>query len=586
MPTIEETPCIPPPSDRLAGVHARPGGWLLISVLAVEVVLGPAPGFAQNIPPAVREPGLIERELLERAPLPQAQPPIELPEEPPLVPAPGSDQVFTLKGIVLDGNTVFDAADLAPTWERYLGQEVPVSVLYDVAAAITARYRNAGYVLSRAVVPPQEIDASGIGQIQVVEGYISDVIIQGDPTGPEAQLEEKFERIKESRPLRGEVLERYMLLINDLPSLAAQAVLRPSPVVTGASELLIFIEQSKFATSLSVDNFASDFLGPFRFGGVLTFNNIFDLYDSTELRGVISADLEELRFISLVHTEQIGTEGTVLSVGGSYTETEPGESLSPLAVEGESFGGSLFVTHPFIRTRSENLSVTGGFRLRNSETEDFSGTFSDDQIRSINLGATYDLVDQFRGVNLIGAQVAQGLDVLDARATPPDDVSFTWVLVDLVREQSLARFLPSLSLLVAARGQYAFDDRLPAAEEFGFGGEDFGRGYDPFVIVGDAGVAGKLELRYGTSLDLRYLEGYQLFTFYDAGVVWQNDRTPDEEARESGTSTGFGVRLNFAYDVTADALVGFPLTRPPTTEEEDQGDEKEPRFFFRVSKRF
>ena len=554
--------------------------------LLAAALLDPLPATAQRIPPAVREPGLIERQLQERPPLPRAQPPVEAPEPAPVVPAPGSATVFTLQGIMLDGNTAFDAAELSPAWQPYLGREVPVSTLYDIAAAITARYRNAGYVLSRAIVPPQQIGPDGIAQIQVVEGYISDVIVEGEPTGWAAQLDDKFEKIKASRPLRAEVLERYMLLINDLPGVAAQAFLRPSPVITGASELVVFLDEDRVSGALSADNFASDFLGPFRFGGVLTLNNLLKLYESTELRGVISSDFDELRFISLVHTEQIGTEGTVISAATSYTETEPGESLSPLAVEGESISGALFVTHPFIRARSENLSVIGGFRLRDSETEDFAGTFSDDQIRALSLGLTYDRVDQFRGVNLVGVQAAQGLDILDARATEPDDVTFTSLLVDLVREQSLAALLPSLSLFVAGRGQYAFDDRLPAAEEFGFGGEDFGRGYDPFVITGDAGLAGKLELRYGTALAFRYLEGYQVYAFYDAGVVWQNDRTPDEEARESGTSTGLGARLNLAYDVTADLVAGFPLTRAPSTEEEDRGDEKEPRFFFRLSKRF
>lgn len=564
-------------------------GFPFVPLTALSVILsGLGTISAQQLPPAVRDPGLIERELQERAPLPRSEPPpVELREEP-ITPAPGSDVRFTLRGITLDGNTVFTDAELGEAWKSYLGQEITVSVLFEIAAAITAKYRNAGYVLSRAVVTEQPIGPDGIVSILVVEGYISEVILEGERTGPAEQLESKFEKIKASQPLRAEVLERYMLLINDLPGVAAQSVLRPSPdpSLTGASELVVFLEEDVVSGSIAVDNFASDFLGPFRFSGVIAADNLLKLYESTELRGTVSADLEELRFVSLVHRQLLSTEGTVLSGSLSYTETRPGETLEPLDVEGESFSGSLFVTHPFIRTRSENLSVAGGLRFRDSESEDFVSEFTDDQIRAVNLGATYDLVDRFRGVTLVGAQVSRGLDILGAQATPPDDPQFTWLLLDLVREQSLASLLPSLSLFAAARGQYSFDDRLPAAEEFGFGGEDFGRGYDPFVITGDDGIAAKLELRYGTALELPYLEGYQVFAFYDAGVVWENDRTLDEEARESGTSTGVGARLNLAYDVTADLVLGFPLTRPPGTEEDDRGDEKEPQFFFRVSKRF
>ena len=38
-----------------------------------------------------------------------------------------------------------------------IGREVPVTAIYDVAQRITAKYGDDGYVLSRAIVPPQEL---------------------------------------------------------------------------------------------------------------------------------------------------------------------------------------------------------------------------------------------------------------------------------------------------------------------------------------------------------------------------------------------------------------------------------------------
>ena len=93
------------------------------------------------------------------------------------------------------------------------------------------------------------------------------------------------------------------------------------------------------------------------------------------------------------------------------------------------------------------------------------------------------------------------------------------------------------SLLVAMRGQVApFDESIPVVEEFGFGGEYIGRGYDPFIILGDHGIAGKAEVQYGTATEFTLLESFQVFAFYDFGVVWNVDRSPDEDKRDSATS--------------------------------------------------
>ena len=48
--------------------------------------------------------------------------------------------------------------------------------VYSLAQKITAKYGNDGYVLSRAIVPPQNLDPSGaIVTIEVIEGYVDKV---------------------------------------------------------------------------------------------------------------------------------------------------------------------------------------------------------------------------------------------------------------------------------------------------------------------------------------------------------------------------------------------------------------------------
>lgn len=123
----------------------------------------------------------------------------------------------------------------------------------------------------------------------------------------------------------------------------------------------------------------------------------------------------------------------------------------------------------------------------------------------------------------------------------------------------------------------AFNDLLNP-EEFAFGAEPFGRGYDPAELVGDSGAALKLELRYTRFLPESSLLGYTAYGFYDAGKVWRRHPIA-QSAAESAAAAGLGVRLSFARGVTGFVELAQPLTHDVAAE----GD-RGARFFGGVAK--
>lgn len=86
---------------------------------------------------------------------------------------------FTLKGIELQGVSVYKPRELEGLWRNDIGKTVSLKRVYAIAAAITAKYRADGYFLSSAYIPAQEIE-SGTARISVVEGYIQDVYLNGN----------------------------------------------------------------------------------------------------------------------------------------------------------------------------------------------------------------------------------------------------------------------------------------------------------------------------------------------------------------------------------------------------------------------
>ena len=146
-----------------------------------------------------------------------------------------------------------------------------------------------------------------------------------------------------------------------------------------------------------------------------------------------------------------------------------------------------------------------------------------------------------------------------------------------MRMQSMA---PSWNLLGAASWQYSFD-KLLASEEFGVGGSQYGRAYDSSEITGDHGIAFKVELQKAFRPAWDYLSDFQLYSFLDYGSVWNKVQTSTGAKRQDLTSMGLGMRLN-----VTDSISGYLEMNKPVSDNVAAEGNKDPRFFFSLSKRF
>lgn len=528
-------------------------------------------------------------------------------------PAGAAEVRFELTGIILEGVTAYKESDLAPLWQDLLAKEVSLADIYDVAAEITAKYRNDGYILSRAIVPPQDIQA-GVVRIQVIEGYVDKVTIEGDPGGPIEQITAKADRIKASRPLQASVLEHNLLLMNELPGLAVEAILEPSDTV-GAADLVLTVRHRTVSGDAQFDNRGGQFTGPEELLGTLRLASLLDRFDDTAITGVVTPiQPKKLQLISLDHTELLGTYGTTGSLFGSYVHTEPsGGGLGQFDVEGHAVSASATLAHPVILRRSERLDARFAFSFLNSQTDfdqiiEFNdGTKQkipqelDDRIRALRLGATYSIADQYGGVNSVSGEVSQGLDILNATGKNKSNTSrdgghanFTKFAANVSRLQLLSG---GWSVLGTVKGQYSLDQLL-ASEQFAYGGAAYGRAFDPFELSADEGVAALLELRYDRLVGWPYLQSFQVFASGDYGYVHfkdtgsnrpEIDPSTDElnpfffdiNSSETAASLALGVRFIVTANISGSLEVAQPLLRTPNAE-----NSKTPRPFFRITATF
>ena len=501
----------------------------------------------------------------------------------PVFPAELEKVKFVLNHLIIQGSTIYEKKAFKGLYKKYLKKSLTLKNIYKIAQNVTNKYRNDGYILSKAIVPPQKIER-GVVRIEILEGFIDQVKIEGPLRGPRALLNTYKKKILRSRPLRSLDLERYLLLIDDLPGVTVRSVMKPSEKNAGATTLTLILADKAFEGHLGIDNRGSKFNGPYQFSSGITANSLLGSYSRTGFYGAVTSQTEELLFLNMYYDLPINQEGTRLLLSGSISESEPGSSLKKFEINGDSSTISMRLTHPFIRSRGKNLTGHFGLTSRESTTKILGSLDSKDQLRILDFGISYDFADKYRGVNLVRLNLNQGLNMFGATESGSPNLSrtlgksnFTKISGSFMRLQNLA---PSWALLGAVSWQYSFD-KLLASEEFGVGGSQYGRAYDSSEVTGDHGIALKFEFQKALRPKWKYLSDLQLYSFVDYGSVWNKVQTSTGAKRQDLTSMGFGMRFNFT-----DSISGFFELDKPLSDNVAAEGNKDPRIFFSLSKRF
>lgn len=494
--------------------------------------------------------------------------------------APG--MTFRLEEITLEGNETLTIDAIKDIYADRLGTQVGLADLYDITQRITTRYRSKGYILSRAVLPPQRI-ADGRVSIRIVEGFVDTVTFAGTDTVSDL-LTAYGRTIRDTRPIDLKTLERYLLLMEDLPGLSVRAVIRPATTATGGADIIVYVTEKRLEGDLSIDNRGTRYIGPLEASATGTINNVLGVHDRTRLRLFTAQDINELRYGQFTHEEPVGNEGSKLTLSASRTRSSPGFRLRSLQIIGQDTTLSAELSHPFLRSRAANFTGTLKGELRNTDTNALSAALFRDRIRTMRMGSSYDFMDQWSAANRLEVEVSQGLGwgnnadaVMRSRAAAHG--SFLKVTAQASRQQPLSG---PISFYIAVQGQKAADALLPA-EQFAIGGPAFGSAYDPSELLGDSGIAARTEVQYSRSTEFRYLQGYQAYGFYDIGRVWARSAPPGTASHSSLASTGLGVRFNAIAQLSGSVELALPLTRKVATFGEDGGA---PRLFFSLSRSF
>jgi len=475
---------------------------------------------------------------------------------------------FNLTDIKIVGAVTIPAEEFRPLYVGLLGKDVTLANILDVADKIEALYRARGYLLVRAFVPPQRVK-DGVFTIHVVEGYLSNVVVQGADASTRELIADYLSPARAARPLTIAALERGLLLTNDLPGVKATGVLRPAPDTPGTSELVVDAAQPWIEGGLAVDNRGSRFSGIWTIEGDVEFNSIFGADQIAASLTLSPSSLEQIAG-QLSYRRAIGDDGLVGSLIGSVTHGQPGSTLTVFNVLTDSWAVGPRLTYPLIRSRAETLILDGGFTVQDARVGILGTRFSHDQWRVFDIGGSYQRANVLGGIWTSTFDLAQGLPILGASPNrigglPNPNLSRIGALTDFTKVTGYTRLVVPLfaafSVVLAAQGQYSFSP-LITGEEITFGGNQIGRGYDPGGITGDDGIGGSIEFHYDFRFPDSVIRVLEPYIFADGAKTWFIQRGPAKSASlldQTIASIGGGMRASLPYNFTVSTEVARTL---------------------------
>lgn len=549
-------------------------------VVAALAALAASSSFAQTAPaaPAPAAPPALPPQLNAGRALEAATPkPQEPRKDADVLPDTGAARpaaagaegpTILVKGFQLTGNSVFPDSVLLPLVQPWVGKQAGTDQLLDAAEAIKDRYKDAGYFLTQVFVPAQQV-TDGIVTLRIVEARIGQTHAEVDTRRVQPALVDGYMRLLPSgSPVTEQAVERPLLLLNDLPGLKVNSVMRPG-ASTGEADLLVKVvdEGKAYGGDAYVDNAGNKSSGTVRVGVDGVANGVLGHGESLSLGGLVSEHngLNLVRGGITVPVGSYGTKATVSLTDLNYKIL--GAQFASLDAHGYAVVASAMVQHPLIRSRNFNVFVTGGADAKVVNDHQASTGDNKRDLYLLHLGVTGDFRDERFGgsLNAYTLTLTGGDDHVENQTTVDQSHHFAGTFARVNGDfQRLQAITDTTSLMIVGRGQYAFKN-LDTAEKASLGGPTGMRGFAVGDGVGDQLFQGTIELRQRIPAWSLWNAPLVLSAYVEGGRAsnWHSPTDQDSDNARTLGDYGIGVNLTARDDFQFRLDVAHRINKAP-----------------------
>ncbi|MDQ7825827.1 MAG: ShlB/FhaC/HecB family hemolysin secretion/activation protein [Candidatus Eremiobacteraeota bacterium] len=478
-------------------------------------------------------------------------------------PAPAAipEKKFPVRKVSLEGNTVYGSSVLSPFVAPLEGKEVSLEELKRAALKIQKYYNDKGYIAVRAYVPIQDINEGNV-KISVIEGKVGNIRVEGNKHYSERFVKWFMEPIRKDKLLKGNTLQRAVMLLNEFDGLKAKAFLQPGEREDLADVIIKVEDEKPLYMGLEYNNFGNIYSGENRAGFNLTAGDLLGWGNQFSARFLeLFPSNQTTPLAQAMYNLPLNNRGLKGTVYYANSDVRMGQDLSVYNILGSARIYGAMVRQPILRSPARSSNITYGYTSKSMRNFYFqSYPTSHDEIRALSL--LYDTSWMSgQGKNYLFLSGTQGLGeafggmkndyALSSRAGSGADDNYTRLNLDFLRVQKAG----SCFFLFRGSGQYAFEP-LVVAEQYPLGGPDSVRGYQQTEYLGDSGYSVSAEFRVPLS---RKNNNLQVAFFCDQGMVSLKNPVPGEAGTRSLTGAGAGLRYNFGEMSWVNLDWGVPL---------------------------
>jgi hemolysin activation/secretion protein len=489
----------------------------------------------------------------------------------PPVPAAGDQHrlsvlpTIMVKKIVVQGNTVIPAPQLAQLLKAYENKTQTFEELNRLRYQLSQYYLEKGYVNSGVIIPDQKIE-DGQVTFQAIEGDLTSIEIDGLQSLSADYVRGRL-RAMVRAPLNVNDLSGALKMLNQDPLIKQiNARLLPGEKL-GQSHLKVALKEADpVYYSLGIDNYLSPSAGAERLVINAGHGNLFGRGDALDAELEIT---EGLNGLGLVYSLPISATGSAVNVFADYRNyAVVEEPFDAIDIESESTTMGFSVDHPFIQQLNETLGGSLGLEVKHSENTLAGVPFSfsmgeingESDVTVVDAtvgwvkrfpGRVYSLQGSFRlGVNALGATENNG-DLPDGRFSLFKGRLQVVQLLQLWQSQ-----------FIVHGGFQLANDPLLSIEKYAVGGRYTVRGYRENQFVRDNGINMSLEWR----IPLQIQDGsnqWHIAPFVDYGSSWDKNEDLTSTEKASIASAGLGLLYDPAVTWHLEVFWGTALDDVP-----------------------
>ena len=454
----------------------------------------------------------------------------------------GTEISFALRQVIWNPSEILTGEQIQAVTQPYIGREITLKDLREMADRITDLYRNQGYMTCGAVLPPQRIH-DGVVEVRLIEGKTGNVTLTGNRFTRDKYILDRM-GLKPGEVANTDKLNRDLRWFQGTNDIQLRVVMKPGAEEGATDYDIMVFEPKNQVVTLYTDNDGYETSGRWRAGIFYNMKSVSGHRDSLRAHFIGSRGTKAW---SLGYSVPISRKGMRLELdySGNKTKVVKGE-LEPLGVEGKSNSYSLTWRAPFHVTEKSRHEAGLQYVHQKSETDLGHGQvpWVDDRINRVIPYVSF---------------THYGKDSVFYHKH-----SFVWARRRDIDGESDTGKLYRLSSFWQKRNtngqfwqarldaQLGSGDNLAASDRFFIGGVNSVRGYEEGFIGGSRGISMGLEYHIPVDKAKRIF----VYPFFDWGTV--GGYAAPEHNKLMSAGIGIEARYKHLYGTLT---VGFPFKK-------------------------